>query len=170
MFGDYFIPPCFGSFIFLKISLAQLKEFFTYSSIKFDNLYLKWNFIRISLWKWKKWILFYEKSLSNIILIKNTKLYLFIYFYGCVCIYNLSNKKNVYIYVCVCVYNKKTCVCIYIYIYMYVGVILINILMPQLGPPNKNFWLCSQQWAYEKKSQYRDRKICRYLAYKLLKI
>ena len=44
---------------------------------------------------------------------------------GCVYIYNLSNKK-----VCVCV-------CIYVS----VGVVLINILVLQLGPPNKNSWL-----------------------------
>ena len=51
----------------------------------------------------KKWILFYERSPSNIILIENTK---FFFFFGWVYIYNLSNKK-----VCVCVYiTKKTCV------------------------------------------------------------
>ena len=115
-----------------------MKEFFTYSSIKFDNLYLKWNFIRISLWKWKKWILFYEKSLSNIILIKNTKFYLFIYFYGCVCIYNLSNKKNVYIYICVCVCIIKKRVCIYIYIYVCVGY-LDKYINATTWPPKQKF-------------------------------
>ena len=54
----------------------------------------------------------------------NTKLF----FLLGVNIYNLSNKKA-------CVYNKKS-VCM-----RGGGVVLINILMPQLGPPNKNFWL-----------------------------
>ena len=118
-----------------------MERFFTYFSIKFDNLYLKWNFLRISLWKWKKWILFYERSPSNIILIENTKLFFYL-FIECVYIYNLLNKKvcvYIYICVCVCVYiikkkRKRVCVCIYIYICIYVcGVVLINILVPQLG-------------------------------------
>ena len=102
-----------------------MERFFTYFSIKFDNLYLKWNFLRIWLWKRKKWILFYERSPSKIILIENTKLF----FFGCVYIYNLSNKKYVYII------KKRTYV--YIYIYMCVKVILINILASHLTPQAK---------------------------------
>ena len=50
------------------------------------------------------------------------------FFVGCVYIYNLSNKK-------VCVYNKKkTCVFMCVY-----GVVLINILVLQLGPPKQKF-------------------------------
>ena len=32
-------------------------------------MYLKWKFLGISLWKWIKWILFYERSPSNIIFV-----------------------------------------------------------------------------------------------------
>ena len=92
--------------MFLKISLIQWKDFFTYFSIKFDNLYLKWNFLRIWLLKWKNWILFYETSPSKIILIENTKLFFF--FLGCGYIYNLSNKK--------CIYIIKKCTYVYIYV------------------------------------------------------
>ena len=53
-------------------------------------------------------------------MIENTKFFL------CVCVYNLSNKK-------VCVYNIKTCVHMCVW-----GVVLINILVLQLGPPTKN--------------------------------
>ena len=104
-----------------------MERFFTYFSIKFDNLHLKWNFLRIWLWKWKKWILFYERSPSQIILIENTKLFFFFFLY----IYNLSNKKCVYII------KKRT----YVYIYICVEVILINVLASHLAPPNKNSWL-----------------------------
>ena len=84
-----------------------MERLFTYFSIKFDNLYLKWNFLRIWLWKWKKRILFYERSPSKIILIENTKLF-FLFFFGCVSIYNLSYKK--------CVYIIKKCAYMYIYV------------------------------------------------------
>ena len=40
----------------------------------------------------------------------------------------------VYIYVCIYI-TKKTC--IYIYVCMYIGIILINILVPQLDPKQK---------------------------------
>ena len=110
-----------------------MEIFFTYFSIKFDNLYLKWNFLRIWLWKSKKWILFYERSPSKIILIENTKLFFF--FFGCVYIYNLSNKKRVFII-------KKQHMCIY----MCVEVVLINILASHLAPLDKNFWLRPWQW------------------------
>ena len=103
-----------------------MERVFTYFSIKFDNLYLKWNFLQIWLWKWKKWILFYERSPSQIILIENTKLFFFFVY-----IYNLSNKKCVYII------KKRT----YVYIYMCVEVVLINVLASHLAPPNKNSWL-----------------------------
>ena len=88
---------------FFEIFISLIEIFFTYFSIKFYNLHLKWNILRISLWKWKKWILFYERSSSNIILIKNTKLF----FLLGVCIYiTYQIKKCVYICMCVCV-----CVC-----------------------------------------------------------
>ena len=96
--------------------------FFTYFSIKFDNLYLKWNFLRIWLWKWKKWILFYERSPSKIILIENTNFFFF--FFYCVYIYNLSNKK--------CVYIIKKCTYMYIYVCESCLDKYINIA---LGPP-----------------------------------
>ena len=89
---------------FFEIFISSIEIFFTYFSIKFYNLHLKWNILRISLWKWKKWILFYERSSSNIILIKNTKLF----FLLGVCIYiTYQIKKCVYICMCVCV-----CVCV----------------------------------------------------------
>ena len=62
-----------------------MERFFTYFNIKFDNFYLKWNFLRIWLWKWKKWILFYERLPSQIILIENTKLFFFFFLYIYVC-------------------------------------------------------------------------------------
>ena len=111
--------------MFLKISLIQWKDFFNYFSIKFDNLYLKWNFLRIWLWKWKNWILFYERSLSKIILIENTKLF---FFFGCVYIYNLSNKK--------CVYTIKKRAYVYIYV---CGSCLDKCISVTLGPLKQKF-------------------------------
>ena len=113
--------------MFLKISLIQWKDFFTYFSIKFDNLYLKWNFLRIWLLKWKNWILFYETSPSKIILIENTKFFFF-FFLGCGYIYNLSNKKYVYII-------KK---CAYVYIYVR-GSCLDKYISTALDPPKQKF-------------------------------
>ena len=103
-----------------------MERFFTYFSIKFDNLYLKWNFLRSWLWKWKKWILFYERLPSQIILIENTKLFFFFFFFF---YYKLSNKKCVYII------KKRT----YVYIYM-CGSYLNKCISVALGPPNKNSW------------------------------
>ena len=100
--------------MFLKISLVHWKIFFTYFTIKFDNLYWKW--------KWQKWILFYERSPS----IKFKELLLL-----AVCIYKLSNKK---LCISMCVYIIKKHVCIYMCVW---GIILINILMLQLAPPPK---------------------------------
>ena len=117
---------------FFEIFISSIEIFFTYFSIKFYNLHLKWNILRISLWKWKKWILFYERSSSNIILIKNTKLF----FLLGVCIYiTYQIKKCVYICMCVCV-----CVC--------VEVVLINILVPQLGPPKQKFLAPPLEWRH----------------------
>ena len=123
-----------------------MERFFIYFSIKFDNLYLKWNFLRIWLWKWKKWILFYERSPSKIILIENTKLFFFfVVVVVCVCvyiyiyIYNLSNKKCVYII-------KKRA-----YVYIYVcGSCLDKYISITLDPPNKNSWLrsCPSNWRW----------------------
>ena len=54
-------------------------------------------------------------------------------------IYNLSNKK-------VCIYNKKACIymgvcmcvcCLFFFFLGGVGVVLINILVPQVGPQTK---------------------------------
>ena len=131
--------------MFLKISLVHWKIFFTYFSIKFDNLYWKW--------KWQKWILFYERSLS----IKFKELLL-----SAVCIYKLSNKK---LCISMCVYIIKKRVCIYMCVW---GIILINILMLQLAAPpppppkKKKFWLCPYEqglplcnWAMEKGSSSR---------------
>ena len=96
---------------FFEIFISSIERFFTYFSIKFYNLYLKWNILRISLWKWKKWILFYERSSSNIILIKNTKLF----FLLGVCIYiTYQIKKCVYVCVCVCVCVCGSCIDKYI--------------------------------------------------------
>ena len=107
---------CFENFI------NSMERFFTYFSIKFDNLYLKWNFLRIWLRKWKKWVLFYERSSSKIILIENTKLF----FFCCVYIYNLSNKKCVYII-------KKRA-----YVYIHVrGSCLNKYISIALGPQKK---------------------------------
>ena len=104
--------------------ISSIEWFCIYISIKFDNLYRKWNFLRISLWKW-----FYERSPSNIILIKNTKLFFFFFLLG-VCIYiTYQIKKCVCIYVCIYIIKKKMCV------YICVGFVLINILMLQLGFP-----------------------------------
>ena len=100
-----------------------MERFFAYFNIKFDNLYLKWNFLRIWLWKWKKWILFYERSPSQIILIENTKLFFFFVY-----IYNLSNKKCVYII------KKRT----YVYIYM-CGSCLNKCISVALGPSKQKF-------------------------------
>ena len=59
-------------------------------------------------------------------LIENTKFF----FFFCECIYiTYQIKKCVYM----CVYIIKKCVCIY----MYIRVVLINILVPQLGPPKQ---------------------------------
>ena len=115
-----------------------MERFFTYFSIKFDNLYLKWNFLRIWLWKWKKWILFYKRSSSQIILIENTKL---LFFFFLVYIYNLSNKKCVYII------KKRAYVYIYMCVCVCVEVVLINVLASHLAPPNKNSWL--RPWVQE---------------------
>ena len=89
-------------------------------------MYLKWNFLRISLWKWKKWILFIK------IIIKHSFdwKYLVLFFFFGECIYiTYQIKKCVYM----CVYIIKKCVCIYIC----VKVVLINILVSQLGPKQK---------------------------------
>ena len=102
-----------------------MERFFTYFSIKFDNLYLKWNFLRIWLLKWKNWILFYERSPSKIILIENTK---FFFFFGCVYVYNLSNKK--------CVYIIKKCAYVYIYVRRSC---LDKYISIALGPSNQKF-------------------------------
>ena len=127
---------------FFEIFISSIERFFTYFSIKFDNLYLKWNFLRISLWKWKKWILFYERLLLNIILVENTKLF----FFFCWCVYYITYQIKKYVCVCVYIYIyiyvykiKKTCVCVCVcvYIYMYVGVVLINILVLQFSPQTK---------------------------------
>ena len=55
----------------------------------------------------KKRILFYERLVSKIVLIENTKLFFFLV--GSVYIYNLSKKK-----VCLnmCVYIIKMCACV----------------------------------------------------------
>ena len=64
------------------------------------------------------------------ILIENTKLYIFSL--G-VCIYIAYQiKKCVYII-------KKTCIYMCVHV---CGIVLINILVPQFGPLNKNSWLC----------------------------
>ena len=57
--------------------------------------------------KKKKRILFYERLVSKIVLIENTKLFFFLV--GSVYIYNLSKKK-----VCLnmCVYIIKMCACV----------------------------------------------------------
>ena len=113
--------------MFLKISLVQL-NIFTYISIKFDNFYRKWNFLRISLWKLRKWILLILWKIA----IKHNfdwKYYTFFFFFvGCVCIYiTYQIKKCVYII-------KKACVFVYVYV-----VVLINILVLQLNPSKQKF-------------------------------
>ena len=101
--------PRMGSTFFWPMDMDPLGSPNLISYFILFNLYLKWNFLRIWLWKWKKWILFYERSLSKTILIENTN---FFFFFGCVYIYNLSNKKCVYIikkrayvYIYICVWK-----------------------------------------------------------------
>ena len=126
--------------MFLKISLVHWKIFFTYFTIKFDNLYWKW--------KWQKWILFYERSPS----IKFKELLLL-----AVCIYKLSNKK---LCISMCVYiTKKACVYIYVCVRDYFDK-YINVAT--CSPPQKKFWLCPYEqglplcnWAMEKGSSSR---------------
>jgi len=47
MSGVELIPPSFASFKFLKILLVQLNDFFSYFSIKFNDIYLKTNVIKL---------------------------------------------------------------------------------------------------------------------------
>ena len=73
--------------------------------------------------------LFYKRSPPNIILIEITKLFLLL-FGVCVCVYNLSNKKNV----CICVCGS--CLEKYIRVKLQLGPLKQKFLAPRLNPGN----------------------------------